>query len=220
MRAKWIVALALAAALVAVAFAAVPATASAGTGSPFRHAVNRLDHALQLAIEDQPEGLLMSLAASERVCWLGALTEERGEPAAASADWSTLEQLVQQLDEPGLHGVEEGFGRAASVLAGLGENFSRAWRGQHRARTLRGAAAMVRSGINETLAALQPLRQAFAAWAAHRCEAALAAINTSDRQIPTAIETITRGMERLWILTLAARRPLAAPAAWRPSRVA
>src|SRR5438132_151439 len=108
---RWVAALALVAAVAALALGAVPATAAAAGGRPFLHALSRLDNALRVAIEDQPEGLVMSLAASERVCWLGASAEERGEPAAAAADWSTLTQIVQLFDEPGLRGAEESFGR-------------------------------------------------------------------------------------------------------------
>lgn len=200
---RWPAALAVAASLAALALGTAPLTASAAAGdSPFFRAVSRLDNALRVAIEDQPEGLTKSLGASERICSLGALAEERGDAAAAAADWSTLTQVVQLLDEPGLRGVEEAFGRAASTLAGIEARFGRAWRGQQRVKALHVRAAAVRGGIRAASAALQPLRKAFAEWIAHRCEAALAETDTSGVQISAAVGTIARGMERLWIFAI------------------
>jgi hypothetical protein len=178
--------------------AAASAAAAPTPGREFVRAFLRLEDSLRVAIERQPEGLTVSLDASERVCSLGAGAEERGETVAAAADWNALAQVVDQLDEPGLRGVERAFRRSASTLAELESRFAGAWRSEPaRVRALRAAAAEVRRGIRRSLAGLQPLREAFAAWKSHRCEAALAAIDNSRQALPAAVAIVGRGMDRL-----------------------
>jgi hypothetical protein len=161
----------------------------------------RLEDSLRFAIEEQPEGLTISLDASERVCALAAGAEERGEAPAAAADWSALDQLVEQLDQPGLRGVERAFRQASSTLAEVASRFARAWQAEPaRAHALRVAARRIELGIRLTVAGVQPLRAAFAAWEGQRCEAALAAIETSKQAVPAGIAAISRGMERLLAL--------------------
>ncbi|MGD9736013.1 MAG: hypothetical protein AB7V58_10465 [Solirubrobacterales bacterium] len=188
-------------------------TAAAAPSNSFFHAVSRLDSALRTAIERQPEGLLKSLAASERICSLGEGAEARAEAAAAAADWSTLQQAVELLDRPGLGSVERGFAEATSTLRELEATFSRSWRGQSaRLRLLHVAAAQVRRGIRLALASFDPLRQAFSAWLEHHCEAALAASASSTQQARVGVAVIVGGMERLWVLPAVARQMAHSPA--------
>lgn len=187
----------LVAALLALV-AAAPATAA--SHDPYQRALGSVDGALRFAIEQQPEGLSKSLAASERVCALGQGAEERGETAAAAADWSTLSQTVEQLDEPGLGTVERSLGAAVETVDRVESRFSRAWRGQtDRVRALHQGARSVRRGLRLLSGSFGELRGAFSAWDEHRCEAALAAIDSFAETLPEAMAPINRGMERLWM---------------------
>lgn len=189
----------LAICVASMAFGLVPALAT-GESSPYLRSVSRLDAALRVAIERQPEGLAKSLAASERVCALGQEAEARGDVTAAAADWSTLSQAVEVLDEPGLAGVERAFANSAQTLSKVESTFSEAWRGQSaRLRELRRGSKAIRQGIGRFNSSFTTLRSAFSAWREHRCEAALASINTFAEAIPPGVRSISRGMERLWI---------------------
>lgn len=191
---------AISAALLALIVAAVPAEAA--PSSPFLRALGSIDGALRFAIEEQPEGLAKSLATSERVCALGQGAEARGDAAAAEADWSTLAQTVGQLDEPGLSAVERSFAAATETVNLVESKFSRGWRAQpDRVRALRQGADSVRRGLRLLSGSFGDLRSAFAAWEAHRCEEALAAIDSFTEAIPKGMPPINRGMERLWVVS-------------------
>jgi hypothetical protein len=181
------------------AFVWLAPSASAQARDPYLRALGSIDGALRFAIERQPEGLAKSLAASERICSLGQGAEERGEAGAAAADWSTLSQTVELLDEPGLTGVERALGAAIDTVDRVEATVRRAWSGQtDRVRDLRAGAKAVRAGLRRLRGSFADLRQAFSAWEAHRCEAALAAIDAFAEAVPAATVPINRGMERLW----------------------
>lgn len=187
-------------AIIASVATGVPPAEAAPTPAFYRDA-SRLEGALRRAIERQPEGLLKSLATSERVCGLGEGAEARGETESAEADWSTLNQVVELLDEPEVEGVRRALGEARLELADFESTYRRAWQGQRvRVRKLGIAAGQVRQGIEGVTSSLVVLDAAFMAWRDHRCEAALAATATSNLGAGTGVERIAGGMERLWIL--------------------
>lgn len=175
--------------------------AEAAPSPSFYSGASRLDDALRNALERQPEGLLKSLGASERVCGLGEGAEARGETEAAEADWSTLNQIVERLDEPGVQSVLRTLNGARSELSRFESSYLRAWHGQHpRVERLRSAAGQVRHGIGDVIASLAVLDTAFAAWKEHRCEAALAASATANQGASAAVARIADGMASLWLL--------------------
>jgi hypothetical protein len=188
---------AISAVLLALLVAAVPTAAA--PSSPYLAALGSIDGALRFAIEQEPEGLAKSLATSERVCSLGQGAEDRGDAAAAEADWSTLSQTVEQLDRPGLSAVERSFAAATESVHRVESRFSRGWSGQpDRVRALHRGAASVQRGLSLLSGSFGDLRDAFAAWEAHRCEVALAAVDSFTEAIPKGMPPINRGMERLW----------------------
>lgn len=190
-------------ALVALALLAILvfAPVASAKGDPYTRALSRVDNALRFAVERQPEGLAKSLATSERVCELGQGAEAAGDRAAAEADWSTLSQVVTQLDEPGLAAVERAFGRVGTTLGAVEARFSRGWRGQpERVRELHRAARLVRGGLRRLGTGFEHLRGAFLAWREQRCEAALAAVASFSESIPEAMAAVNFGMWRLLAL--------------------
>lgn len=175
--------------------------AEAAPSPSFYSGASRLEGALRTAIERQPEGLLMSLTTSERVCGLGEGAEARGEMESAEADWTTLNQVVELLYKPGVLGVRRALSEARLELANFENTYRRAWHEQRiRPRRLSSAASQVRQGIERVIASLAVLDTAFTAWKDHRCEAPLAATATSNQGAGAGVEQIAGGMERLWIL--------------------
>lgn len=182
----------------AMAIGAATSAASSPPVDPFPHAVLRLEDALRLAIEKQPQELTLSLVASERVCGLGESAEARGEAAAAAADWSALAQAVERLDEPALRSVEEAFDQASSRLSRLEAKSTQIRPEQPGARYRRSGMRAVRHGIRLVTTSLGRLDEAFSAWKAQSCEGARTAIATSQRGVVGGTAEISRGMIRLW----------------------
>lgn len=200
--ARSVAAVALLVALVALfVAAAAPARAATAPAAAYARALARLDDALRFAIERQPEGLAKSLAASERVCGLGQEADGVGDAAAAAEDWGTLGQLVVKLDEPGLVRVEAAFAEVDRTLSQLQSRFRRAWRQEPaRVAQLHRGARTLRRGLARLSAGFHHLSGAFAAWRQHRCEAALASVDSFSRSIPGAVGAVNLGMWQLFAL--------------------
>jgi len=183
---------------------------SAGAAEPasagsFARDLAGLENAVRNAIERQPEGLLKSVTAAERVCEVGDRAEARGDVGAAEASWSTLDQIVGVFGEPELATVRHALREAGEELTVAQRRFRAIWSQQKRnPRPLASAVRSVRRGIDRVIASLATLQAAFAAWRGHICEAALAAAATADRQAQNGVEAIAIGMQRLWILATVA----------------
>ncbi|MBS1879220.1 MAG: hypothetical protein JST31_06890 [Actinobacteria bacterium] len=190
----------------AVAALLATGTTAAGAAAPsfYRNAA-RLEGALRDAVEREPEALLKSLSASERICELGEGAAARGETALAEADWSALDQAITVLDEPQLAAVRRALAAARAELSAFAGTYRRAWRGQGLlVRRLTGATAQVRHGAEAVAASLAVLDTAFPAWHEHRCEAALAATAAANQGAAAGVARIAAGMERVWALGRAA----------------
>lgn len=179
----------------------VPDARAAGP-SPYRHSLNQVNSHLRLAIELRPGRLAEELRSSEAVCDLAEAAEQRGAKEDADADWSTLEQFIQERDRPAILAVDDAFQRADSSLGDLGRRFSPAWRQQAtKAGQLNKGVTQTRSGIRLLRSAMDRLEGAFEAWDTHRCVAAREAIEAGDQLIPGGIEKVNLGMLRLWRLS-------------------
>ena len=189
---------AFALALVLIVFSGV---AQAASPNPYRHDLRRVGAKLELAIEVKPGELGESLLASEAVCELAQGAEARGDAAAASADWSTLAQLVGERDLPGASAVGRAFANADSMLGSLRDHFSAGWRDQpEKVRALIAAVRQARHGIADLGHAMARIEGAFGAWSGHDCAAALVAIESDAGTLPHGIGEINVGMGRLWSL--------------------
>lgn len=189
------------AALLAVGLFAQGTEAMVQRPSPYRHSLSRIDAHLRFAIEFGPRALGEGLRSSEIVCQLGLTSEERGEAGAASADWSTLDQLVERLDIPAAAAIQGAFERADSTLLSLREKFSVGWRGDHpRLAELLKGVALTRRGIRDMRVAVGQIEAAFPAWNERQCATATAAIQNGVVNLPTGLELINKGMRSLWRL--------------------
>jgi hypothetical protein len=186
-------------ALFLVAVAAV--TAGAAGPSPYRHSLTRVDAALRNAIEVAPVEMGEGMLSSEVVCELAQSNERRGDSESAGADWSTLSQLVDQVDAPAVEKVDRAFARADSLLRSLRRRFAAAWADQPQAvRRLNGGVASARAGIRRLRTAVERTADSLAAWKGRECAAAIAAIEAGVGGLPAGIEKVNAGMGRLWAL--------------------
>ena len=183
--------------------AAAAATAPAPHPSPdsFRHGLGLVNGHLRIAIERAPEELGESLRTAETVCGLGERSLARQEADAAAADWTTLDQVVDQLAVGQAERVQIAFRNADSVLAELRTRFERRWRSSPvHLRELRRGVRATRRGIAIVRAAIADLESPFASWHAKECRAATRGIEKAFASAPAGIELINKGMLRLWRL--------------------
>ncbi len=187
----------------ALTLAVLPAVAQARDPgpSPFRRGLVKIDAHLRLAIETGPAELAEDLRSSELVCGLGQGAEERGDTAAAAADWSTLHQGIAQIDAPAAAGIDRAFALADADLRALRKTFSAPWSGQPpRLRELnRGVSATLR-GTSLLRSAMDRIEAAFPAWEEHRCGAATEAMEAGVQALPAGLEPVNAGVLRLWRL--------------------
>lgn len=180
-----------------------PAAQAAGHGaSPFRHDLRRVDSRLRRAVEIAPVPLGEGLATSETVCDLAERAETRGDAAAAAADWSTLSQLVTELDQPAMRSVDAAILSADSALRQLRERYAPRWPQRERVNGLRLGVARARQGTKLLGAAMAKIAGSFAAWQGRQCGAAITATEAGVAMIPSALGRINDGMRRLWSLAL------------------
>lgn len=187
-------------AVAATALFASSASASPGGAGPFRHDLSRIDARLRMGIEYAPIDLLEGLSTSENVCRLAAKVEERGDTERADADWSTLSQLVEELDRPAMERVDGALQRADADLIRLRKGFSAGWSDRDKVRELGVGVARTRAGIRRLLAALAKMAGSFDAWSAHQCQTATDAIEAGLARVPAAVARINAGMHVLWDL--------------------
>jgi hypothetical protein len=181
--------------------AAPPAAALAAGPSPFAHELGRAERALRKAVEDRPVALGEGLLSSETVCRLAAESEGRGAGDEAAASWSTLTQLSDRVDSPAADAVDRALLRADSLLVGLRGRFATAWATDpRRVRKLQAGVDRSRSGIRGIRAATKQMTAALPAWRGHDCATATAATEAGLEAMPAAIEKLSDGMWRLWIL--------------------
>lgn len=191
----------LAAIAVLVAAACFASSASAAGGpSPFRRDLHRIDTRLRMAIEYAPVQLGEGLSTSETVCRLAEKTEEGGDAEAAGADWSTLSQLLDQLDRPALARVDGALLRADTGLRELRQMFSAGWSDHDKVAEMRRGVAGAREGIHLLRAAMDRIAESFDAWTTHQCQAATETINSGIARIPGAVGRVNAGMRILWEL--------------------
>lgn len=181
----------------------VPAGAAAAP-SHYRHDLRRLDAHLRVALEFAPEQLGEGLGTSENVCRLAAKAEAKGEVDLAADDWSTLSQLVSELDEPAARRIDGALARADSLLRQMRKRYSRAWSDPARIGQLRAGVVRSREGIQLVQAAVAKISTSFGLWRGHQCSQATAAIEAGIARIPGAINHLNAGMRPLWEL---AERP-------------
>ena len=186
--------------LALVAALAGPASATA-TPNLFHHDLGLVDGHLRIAIEYAPEELGEALRSADLVCNLGERTLSLGEADLASADWMTLEQLVDQMATGAAHRVQVAFGNADSVLADLRARWEERWAGARtQLRELRRGVAATRRGIATMRAVIAGLETPFGSWHAHECAAATRGVEHAFSSAPEGLEQINVGMLRLWRL--------------------
>jgi hypothetical protein len=184
---------------VAVALA-VPSAVAAAPG-PLRHDLGLVNGHLQIAIEYAPEELGESLRAADLVCRLGERAMSGREADLAAADWTTLDQLVDQPATRQSRRVEVAFASADSVLGDLREKYERRWTGvSSYLRELRSGVREARRGIATMRGLVAGLKAPFASWRAHECEAATQGVEKTFARAPVGLESINVGMLRLWRL--------------------
>lgn len=177
-----------------------PAVAAAAP-SPYHHNLAQVSAHLRIAIEIRPAQLAEYLRSSELVCGLGEKSEGRGDEPGAAANWTTLSQLVRELDRRETRAIDDAFARADSDLVALRERFLRAWRGQpDRVRELKRGVARTREGIRLLRQAMDTVAAAFSKWEGRDCGAAIDGIEAGIRQIPAGLDKVNLGMQRLWRL--------------------
>ena len=91
-----------------------PAVAAAAP-SPYHHNLAQVSAHLRIAIEIRPAQLAEYLRSSELVCGLGERSEGRGDEPGAAANWTTLSQLVRELDRRETRAIDDAFARADSA---------------------------------------------------------------------------------------------------------
>jgi hypothetical protein len=185
----------------AVALAAGEPAVAAAAPSPYRHNLSQVDAHLRIAIEIRPSQLAEYLSSSELVCGLGERAEKQGDEERAQADWTTLAQIVRELDRRETRAIDAAFARADSNLVALRERFSRAWHEEPaRVRELKRGVARTREGIGLLRRAMDRIALAFSEWERHDCIGAVDGIEAGIRRIPAGIEKVNLGMQRLWRL--------------------
>ncbi|HEX8752989.1 MAG TPA: hypothetical protein VF731_06190 [Solirubrobacterales bacterium] len=186
------------AASVAVALAAPAAYAAP---SPFKHDLARASAHLRIAIEIRPSQLAEYLGSSELVCGLGERSAARGDESRAQANWTTLSQIVGELDRREMRAIVGAYGRADQDLVVMRNAYSRAWKGQPRVGELNLGVKRTREGIRILRLAMGRIEAAFSKWEGHDCEGALDAIEAGIRHLGPGLTRVNAGMGRLWRLT-------------------
>ncbi|HEU5062203.1 MAG TPA: hypothetical protein VFT79_03495 [Solirubrobacterales bacterium] len=189
---------AVAALAIAVVFASA-ALASAGPSS-FRHDVRRIDAHFRVGIEYAPVDLGEGLSASEIVCGLAEQNEQQGDAAGANANWTTLSQLVDEVDRPAMAKVEGALQRADTGLRELRERYSGGWSDPAKVAKLNRGVARARRGVRSLTAAMETIAGSFEAWSARQCQAATNSIVAGIARVPAAVGRINAGMQLLWEL--------------------
>lgn len=176
------------------------AWAAHGDPSPFRHDLRRIDSRFRMAIEYGPAELGEGLIASEAACRLGEESERRGEGDLAAADWSTLAQMVEEIDEPAAGRIDSALRRADSGLRALREKYVDAWPDPGKTRQLRQGVADSRLGIRLLREAMGTIEESFEAWKTHGCRAAKEAIESGGSDLSRGVDQVNTGMQALWEL--------------------
>lgn len=153
-----------------------------------------------MGIEYLPVELGEGLSTSETVCSLAEKVERQGAAEGAAADWSTLSQLVEELDRPAAGRIDGALQRAGTGLLDLRRRFSAAWPDRKKVAELGRGVARTREGIQLLRSAMEKIAEAFEAWPAHQCQAATEAIEAGIARIPSAVTRINSGMRVLWAL--------------------
>lgn len=157
-----------------------------------------------MGIEYAPVELVEGFSTSENVCRLAEKAEQRGDAEGAAADWSTLSQLVGELDRPAMERVDGALGRADAGLVELRKRYSAGWSDREKVAALGRGVAQTRVGVRRLRGALEKMAQSFGAWSAHQCKAATEAVEIGIARVPAAISGINAGMRILWGLALPA----------------
>lgn len=194
--AKAMVALSILAALV---FAS---TSWGQTGpSRFHRDLSRTDRALRVAIESAPAELGRELSASETVCGLADHAEQEGDVVRSAADWTTLSQMVRDLDLPSVKRTDSALSNADAGLHALRQRYSAGWTNRRKVAQLHTGVSGAREGIRMLRAALERVAGSFKSWPAHECQAATEGIAHGIARAQVAAARISLGMQPLWELT-------------------
>lgn len=188
-------------ALPLVALAALLVVVPPAAADQFSHDLARVNAHLRIAIEYAPAELDESLTSAELVCGLGdRAAAER--PDLASADWTTLGQLVDEVATQETRRIDVAFRNADSVLGDLRQRYERRWADSPTdLRELRRGVLATRRGIASMRSAVAGLEAPFGHWRAHECERATLAVSEALAPVGPALERINLGMLRLWRLT-------------------
>lgn len=189
-------------ALATVAAVALFVSNAAAAPSPFRHDLRRIDARLRTGIEYAPVELVEGFSTSENVCRLAEKAEQRGDSGGATADWSTLSQLVAELDRPALARVDGALQRADTGLLALRAKYAAGWTDQEKVAELGRGVTRTRAGIQRLRGALEKMAESFDAWAAHQCQPATEAVELGIARVPAAVARVNAGMRILWGLAL------------------
>lgn len=186
--------------MIGVGFSLLASGAAARPTSPYRHELRRAEAQLRRAMESTPTSWIGHLNSSEDVCALATRASARGDAAAADANWSTLSQLIDELDDPGAKQVDESMKQAGETLEGLRDTYVMHWSDAGRKRALRNAVARVLTGIERTREAVAVIAGSSSDWEKRDCTAATEAIDRGLAQVPPALGPLNSGMMRLWLL--------------------
>lgn len=185
-----------------IALVALLAAASPAAAGQFTHDLARVNAHLRIAIEYAPAELGETLDSAELVCRLGERAAGAEQPDLASADWTTLGQLVDEVAIRESRRIDVAFRNADSVLNDLRQRYERRWAGSPTdLRELRGGVATTRRGIASMRSTVARLEAPFDRWRAHECKPATLAVDAALTPIAPALERINVGMLRLWKLT-------------------
>lgn len=185
-----------------VGLPASDAVARAGSPSPYRRSLNRIDAQLRLAIESRPAVLGEYMRSSEIVCGLAERSEARGDAEGSRSNWTTLSQTVEELDLPASRAVDDAFREADASLEALRKTYSARWRGQPaKVRQLARGVRQARRGVSSLRAAMGAISASFSAWNRRECAAAHDGIEAGVKRISPALDLVNLGMLRLWRLS-------------------
>lgn len=182
--------------------AALLVAAPAAAAGQFAHDLARVNAHLRIAIEYAPAELDESLGGAELVCRLGDRAAASGRTELASADWTALVQIVDEVATGESHRIDVAFRNADSVLGELRQRYERRWADSPTdLRELRRGVLAGRRGIASMRSAVAALEAPFDRWRAHECEPATLAVAEALTPLAPALERINVGMLRLWRLT-------------------
>jgi len=177
---------------------AAPAAAAAAP-NPLHHDLAIVDSHLRIGLETGPAKLADAIGAAGYVCDLGREATARLEPEAATADWATLDQLVERRAEDAAHRVDVALANADSMLSLTGRRFGAGTGADGaRSRRLGHFVTETRHGIRVMLIAIQDLSRPFASWRGQECTAASSGLKEAFHRTPAAMQQINVGMIGLW----------------------